>query len=157
MALRRPNRSTLLLSGAFAIGAGLIAFALTDGVTGNQSVKPPANVDRLIPTAGELVLRQSQIGIDLASGFRGELIIDGRQIPTYDLAPSGALCSPVTVQYTGKDAVFDPGLSTVYFTPGPGSTIEKFSPGEHSITARFWKLCEDESTASQFSWTFKVS
>jgi hypothetical protein len=157
VAFRRPDRSILILAGALAVGIALIAFAAADGVTGDKSVKPPANVDRLVPSSGQIVLRQSQIGIDLATGFRGELTIDGRKIPTYDLAPSGALCSPVTIKYSGKDAVYDPGLGTVYFTPGPGSTIEKFSPGEHSITARFWKLCEDESTASQFTWTFKVS
>jgi hypothetical protein len=100
-------------------------------------------------------LRQSQIGVDLATGYRGVLIIDGQTIPTYDLAQND--CSENKAPYTGQDSVFDPGQNTVYFTPRPGSTIERFAPGEHRVVVQFWKLCTDPALAQQASWTFKVS
>lgn len=136
---------------------GLIGYGLVNGATGEKAITKPAGVERFVPNPGDLVLRQGQIGIDLANGYRGSLVIDDQPIPTYDLAPSAATCSPTTKPFTGGDSVFDPAQSTVYFQPGPNSTIEKFAPGLHRVTARFWKLCDDPDTAETVSWTFNVS
>jgi hypothetical protein len=155
--MRRPDRTRILLTAAALISFGLIVWGFRDGVSGDKAVAKPVAIDRLVPNPGDIVLRQSQIGVDLANGYRGELTIDGQDIPTYDLAPSGALCSPATQPFSGRDSIFDPGEGTVYFTPGPTSTIEKFAPGSHRITVRFWKLCDDKATATSFTWSFKVS
>jgi hypothetical protein len=153
----RLNRTRLAYSAAVAMALGLIVWGLNDGISGDRAIAKPLTIDRLVPNPGDIVLRQSQIGADLATGYRGQLVIDGQEIPTYDLVPNAAQCSPVTKGYSGNDTVFDPGEGTLYFTPGPGSTIEKFAPGPHRITVKYWKLCDDSSTALAFAWSFKVS
>jgi hypothetical protein len=157
--LPRIDRTRALFAMVVAIGVGLIVWGLQTGVSGDRAITSakPLAIDRLIPNPGEIVLRQSQIGVDLANGYRGALTIDGQDIPTYDLVASGARCSPNTQSFTGKDSVFDPGEGTLYFQPTPGSTIEKFAPGSHRITVRFWKLCDSPDLATAFTWTFKVS
>jgi hypothetical protein len=151
----RFDRQRLITSGIAALALAFIVFGCRSSVTGAAAVHPPAGVDRFIPAPGELVLRQTQIGADLATGFRGILVIDGQSIPTYDLATND--CSENSQRFSGKDAVFDPGQNTVYYTPGPGSTIERFAPGEHRVSVRFWRLCENPDTAQSANWTFKVA
>lgn len=151
----RLDRQRLITSGIAALALAFIVYGCNSGVTGAAAVHPPAGVERFVPAPGELVLRQTQIGADLATGFRGILVIDGQTVPTYDLAPND--CSENTQRFTGKDAVFDPGQNTVYYTPGPGSTIERFAPGEHRVSVVFWRLCENQDTAKTATWSFKVS
>ena len=38
-----------------------------------------------------------------------------------------------------------------------GAPIKQFDPGQHTITARFWKLDEGEDTAHQYTWTFRAA
>ncbi len=149
------NKRRLVTSMLISASLVFIARGLMTAVTGDQSTSVPAGVDRLVPGPGDLVLRQAQIGIDLSAGYRGELVVDGQIIPTYDLSKND--CAITTTPFLGRDAVFDPGQNTVYFQPSPGATIERFAPGEHQIIARYWKLCEDPVTAKQFAWSFKVT
>ena len=149
------DRSRLTTAAIATVGLAAIVYGVSISRTGDQSVRPPAGVDRFVPQPGDLVLRQAQVGIDLAAGYRGELVIDGQTVPVYDMRTHDCMIN--TIAFAGKDSVFDPGQNTLYFTPSPGATIERFAPGEHRIVARFWKLCEDPSTAQQTSWTFKVS
>jgi hypothetical protein len=140
--LRRLGASALI-AGALA----LIIYGFASAETGDDAVEinDPA-VERVIPSPGSLVLRQSQVGADLASGYRGLLIIDGTEIPSYDVGTANVL-----------DAQFDPALNTVLFLPREGATISEFAPGDHNITVLYWRLDETRDQARQFSWTFKVS
>lgn len=149
------QRSRLMTALASAAGVMAIGYGVVSARTGPADIRPPLGVDRFIPRPGDLMLRQAQVGIDLSTGYRGELIIDGQNIPTYDLAPND--CSPTSQAFAGRDAVYDPGQNTLYFTPGPGSTIERFAPGDHRIVARYWRVCESPDTAQEVNWTFKVS
>jgi hypothetical protein len=151
----RMDRQRLITSAIAAVALTFIVAGVATAVTGTAAQHPPVGVDRFIPAPGELVLRQTQIGVDLAAGYRGDLIVDGQSIPTYDLTPNE--CSLNTQKFTGHDAVFDPGQNTVYFTPSPGATIERFAPGEHRISVRYWRLCENPDTALATSWSFKVT
>ena len=54
-------------------------------------------------------------------------------------------------------AQFDPAQNTVLFTPREGAAIEAFAPGEHTVTAVFWKLDQSRDSARSFTWHFKVS
>jgi hypothetical protein len=152
----RMDRQRLITAAMVAAALTFIVAGVSSAVTGTASQHPPAGVDRFVPAPGELVLRQTQVGADLASGYRGNLIIDGQSIPTYDLGDPGP-CATNTAKFTGIDSVFDGGSNTVYFTPRTGSTIERFAPGEHRITVEFWKICESQETAQRATWTFKVS
>ena len=102
----------------------------------------------MFPQHGDLVLRQSQVGVDLAPGYRGVLIIDGQELPTTDLVA----VDPATGAQPALalDAQFDPAQNTVLFTPREGATIESSTPGEHhGATAVYWKLDEAETLAAQ--------
>ncbi len=147
--LRRLGAS-LLIAGALA----LIIYGFASAETGNEAVEinDPA-VERVVPSPGALVLRQSQVGADLAPGYRGVLIIDGNELPTDDMQPAGAASSagPIT------GAQFDPALNTVLYLPREGAVLPEFAPGEHHITVVYWKMDETRDQARQFDWTFKVS
>jgi hypothetical protein len=149
------DRQRLITAAMVAVALTFIVAGVSTAITGTASQRPPAGVDRFVPAPGELVLRQTQVGADLGAGYRGNLIIDGQAIPTYDLGD--APCPTNTEKSKGIDSVFDGGSNTVYFTPRQGATIERFAPGEHRITVQFWKICESPETAKFANWTFKVS
>jgi hypothetical protein len=138
-----------------AAALALIVYGFASAQTGDQAVEitDPA-IERVLPLPGALVLRQSQIGADLAAGYRGVLIIDGQEIPTQDAQAPGVANNDVAVNY---DAVFDLAQNTVLFLPRQGATIEQFAPGDHQATVVYWKIDETRDQAKTFSWTFKVS
>jgi hypothetical protein len=143
--------ASLLIAGALA----LIIYGFASAQTGDDAVEihDPA-IERVVPSPGSLVLRQSQVGIDLAPGYRGVLIIDGNELPTDDAqAPGAATSSPSS----NLGAVFDLGLNTVLYLPREGAILPDFAPGDHRITAVYWKLDETRDQARTFSWPFKVS
>jgi hypothetical protein len=142
----------VIVAGALA----LIVYGFASAQTGDSAVEitDPA-IERVLPMPGALVLRQSQVGADLASGYRGVLIIDGQEIPTTDAqAPGGPSNGDPT---TNIDAVFDLSQNTVLFVPRQGATIEQFTPGSHQITVVYWKLDETRADAKTFTWNFNVS
>jgi hypothetical protein len=142
--LRRLGAS-VFIAGALA----LIVYGFASAQTGDQAVEiSDKAIERVIPSPGSLVLRQSQVGADLAPGYRGLLIIDGNEIPTYDVGGSNS---------SAFDAQFDPAQNTVLFLPREGATVSQFAPGEHHITVVYWKIIETRDQATTFSWTFSVS
>jgi hypothetical protein len=147
--LRRLGASALI-AGALA----LIVYGFASAQTGDQAVEinDPA-IERVIPAPGSLVLRQSQVGADLAPGYRGVLVIDGNELPTDDVTAPGAPTS--TGPITG--AQFDPAQNTVLYLPREGAVLPQFAPGEHHITVVYWKETETRDQAQQFDWTFNVS
>ena len=148
-----PRRliASVVVAGALA----LIVYGFASAQTGDSAVEisDPA-IERVIPMPGALVLRQSQVGADLAAGYRGVLIIDGQEIPTKDAQAPGQANSDASVNL---DAVFDLAQNTVLFLPRQGATIEQFAPGDHQVTVVYWKLTETRDDAKTFTWSFKVS
>jgi hypothetical protein len=153
MPKRRLDWRRIVLSLVVVAALGMIAFGFALAETGDQNRRiDDAAVERAIPSPGSLVLRQSTVGVDLAPGYRGVLVIDGQEIPTYDLVGGEESATGAVF-----DAQFDPAQNTVYFTPREGSTIEKFAPGEHRVTAVFWKIGETRNNARSVTWSFKVA
>jgi len=148
--VRRLGVSVLI-----AAALALIIYGVASAETGDDAVEitDPA-IERVLPMPNALVLRQSQVGADLAPGYRGVLIIDGQEIPTQDAQAPGAANSDATVNY---DAVFDLAQNTVLFLPREGATIEQFAPGDHQTTVVYWKIDETRDQAKTFAWKFKVS
>jgi hypothetical protein len=157
----KGRRFSLLNAGMILITAaalGLIVVGFASATTGDKSttINDPA-VERVIPHPGDLVLRQSEVGIDLAPGFRGVLIIDGQEIPVYDVNGNDKV-QPGTVLGRIIDGRYDPGQNTVLFQPQEGATIQAFSPGRHKITAEYWRDgVETRDQAHQVTWFFSVS
>jgi hypothetical protein len=157
MARRRLDPHKLVLSLGFAIGLVLVIFAFTSARTGDDTphIDNPA-IQALIPNPGDLVLRQSQVGIDLAPGYTGQLVIDSQALPTQTVVaaqpPPGQTVAPIL------NVRFDPGDNTLLYQPQDvqGAPIREFAAGKHTITARFWKLDEGEGAAQQYTWSFQV-
>ena len=142
----------LLLSLIVALAIVGVWFGLTRARTGESGLgtADPA-IENVSPRPDELVLRQTQVVVDLAPGYRGELFIDDQQVPVVDGVNdgSGAVAGAV-------DAVFDPALNTITFTPTVGGTIEEFEPTTHRVITRFWRIDESPDEARSYAWSFRV-
>lgn len=151
---RTIDRRRFALSLLVAAALVMIIYGFASATTGDSAVKiTDAAVEGVFPEPGAIVLRQSEIRLDLVTGYRGVLIVDGQEIPTYDLvATDGSESTDPTF-----DAVFDAALNTVSFTPKVGATIEALSPDRHTVTAVFWKIDEGRDAARSVTWSFKVS
>jgi hypothetical protein len=137
--LQRLDPRRLGLAALVALALTIIGYGLTKAKTGddNAQLTDPA-LEQQVPAPGSLVLRQSQVGVDLAPDYTGYLVIDGKQIP--------------------EDQYYrEPALNQVFFTPTEGSEIDEFDPGLHTITAVFWKITEGEQAARTATWRFNVS
>jgi hypothetical protein len=154
MARAGIDKTRIVISALIVIALGMIIYGFASAQTGDKAVRiTDAAIESVYPQPGDIVLRQSEIRIDLAQGYRGVLIVDGQEIPTYDLQSSDT-GSPTPPRF---DAIYDPALNTVSFTPKVGATKENLSPGRHTVTAVYWKLDESRDRARSFTWAFNVS
>ena len=128
---------------AVLIGAlVLLVVAFRLAVTGqdNTSESLPDFVDRLIPTSGAEVLRQSSVGIDVANGYDGYLVING-----------------VTIATAQDGLVKELGTGLIQFTPGPGRPIESLDADRNCVVAMVWKASEGQGSAKPVSWCFTAT
>jgi hypothetical protein len=121
-----------------ALGAFVYAFSLGRGTT--DEIATTGSVEQLVPPQGAQVLRQSEIGIDLAPEWTGVLQINGIEIPEDQLRRV-------------------PAQNQVFFTPGPGREIEELPPGQVDVVALIWRPVAGESRddADTVRWTFSVA
>ena len=134
MRWQRIGISALIAVAVIAIVAGFMQAQTGD----DQATLVDPGIEVLVPKPGELVLRQSQVGVDLAPGYEGTLDIDSTPVPDDQL--------------TTNDA-----LNQVFFQPGPGKEFEQFAPGRHCVTAHFFQTLAGPDTAHTYSWCFNVS
>lgn len=99
----------------------------------------PDVVERLIPRSGAEVIRQAELGIDLAPGYAGTLVLNGTEIPTVDLR-------------------LVPEQNQVFFTPAEGKAVERLEPGPNCVTAIVWESAvgRDPATDLSFQWCFQA-
>lgn len=123
--------------------AGVGMFWLAGHVGKSGEVEPSladAAVQSLSPSDGSPnVLRQSEIGIDLAEGWVAQLSINGRPIPDDELRINAP-------------------LNQFFFTPGPGKEIETLNAGTVIVVASIWKPVDGETRADarQVIWRFRT-
>ncbi|MEZ5218986.1 MAG: hypothetical protein R2715_20955 [Ilumatobacteraceae bacterium] len=154
---RRPiDRKLLLASVGLAIGVALIVFAFTSSVTGNEAQGLPDAIENIAPQRDDEVLRQSQVLADLAAGYSGRLIIDGKELEvvevqaTPDVRPGEDVGSDILVTR------FDTGTRILTYQPREGAPIASFATGVHQVTVIYWPIAEPERTRS-FTWQFRVT
>jgi hypothetical protein len=101
-----------------------------------------AAVERLIPASDTpSAIRQSEIGIDLATGWEADLVINGVSIPE------------------DEERRNEP-LNEVFFTPGKGKVIEALAPGLVQVTAIIWRPIDGQTRDSgsrPVTWSFHVA
>jgi predicted RNA-binding Zn-ribbon protein involved in translation (DUF1610 family) len=125
----------VLVVGAFAaLYAGVRA---TD--TGQDDPVSPDVVEHLVPGEGDEVIRQAELGIDLAPGYEGALVVNGLEIPTDELR-------------------LVPEQNQVFFTPGEGKAVEELHAGPNCVEAVVWRSSQGRGTANDKSipWCFEA-
>ena len=146
-----PQRRTRLSDGHFRllIVAMVVAacVALYAGVraTDTGETDPitvsgrPDVVERLVPGAGDEVIRQAELGIDLAPGYEGALLLNGLEIPTEELR-------------------LVPEQNQVFFTPAEGKVVARLNAGPNCAEAIVWKASAGRGTADDqsFRWCFEA-
>lgn len=133
--VRRVITAALLLA---ALVGFVYAFTLGRGTT---DIVPTGDaVERLVPPQGSQVLRQSEIGIDLAPEWTGVLQVNGLEIPEDQLRRV-------------------PAQNQVFFTPGPGQEIEELPAGQVNVVALIWRPVAGETRedADTVRWSFSVA
>ncbi|MFP5256451.1 MAG: hypothetical protein ACLGI8_11455 [Acidimicrobiia bacterium] len=127
-----------LLGAATALVVGVLA-TQTDGddpvVVGGRADA----VEHVYPRDGAEVLRQVEIGIDLAPGYEGRLVVNGEEIPESDLR-------------------LVPEQNQVFFLPGPGKVLETLPPGTTCVAAVVWRSSEGRGVGDlSVQWCFDVT
>jgi hypothetical protein len=136
-------RYKVAVAAAVAVAAGALYLAVSRTSTDpdepvNVSARPDV-VERLIPFNGAEILRQQELGIDLAPGYEGTLVINGTEIPA-------------------EEQRLVPEQNQVYFTPGDGKVIEELPGGTTCVVAIAWKSSNGRGPADeQFRWCFEVT
>ncbi len=144
---RRAIYGALLL-----LGFGLMtAVAIrNDGATTDVSVTQSDAIEALIPARNDEVLRQSDVGADLATGYRGRLSINGVDIPDNYLrrGPDNALNEVITRPGDrGRDADGQAILPPVF---------ERLDPDTNCAEITFWEIERPEDTET-VRWCFQAT
>ena len=133
--LRRAVITVVVVGALVLLGVG---FSLTRSDKPRPVPVQGGAVERLIPESGDLDLRQARIGVDLAATYEGALQVDGTEIPDDELQRI-------------------PGLNQIFFTPGPGKVITRYSTGEVNIVVEFWEIARGRGHARKASWAVFVT
>jgi ABC-type phosphate transport system substrate-binding protein len=136
MTVRRGVLALLLFAAVAAFYA-----AGHNGKSGDvePTVTDSAVEDRIPADGSPNVLRQAEIGIDLASGWVASLAINGLTIPDDQLRVNAP-------------------LDQFFFTPGSGKAIERLNAGTVVVVASIWKPVDGETRedARQVIWQFRT-
>lgn len=155
--LRRPQLSLLVASLVIAICVVAIGVGISIAVTGVDRQGLPDTIEEISPLrAASQVPSQTQIFVDLQSGFTGVLIIDGLELETINLDDVNKDAKPGQEVTLPPTTIFEPGNATLTFDPSPESTISEFSQGEHIVKVIFWKQIEGRGRARSYTWSFTV-
>jgi hypothetical protein len=133
-------RHRLLIAVLVAGAAVALFFGVRATDTGDDEPGSPSKVvERFIPGEGDEVIRQAELGIDLAPGYEGALIINGVEIPTGELR-------------------LVPEQNQVFFTPGEGKAVDRLRAGPNCVEAEAWKSADGRGTANDrsFTWCFEA-
>lgn len=134
---RRAVITVVLL--AAVVGLFLTGRAAVTGPS-DSSNSLPDSVDRLIPDSGDEVLRQAQVGIDVAEGYDAWLQVNG-----------------VEIRDASDGLVKDLGTGLILFQPGPGRPVEELNPLQNCVVAFVFDPVEGESAAQPVSWCFEAT
>jgi len=156
--LLKLDKGVVIACLVVAIGIAFVARGLLISVTGDDRANLPVAVESVNPVPeAEQTLSQTNVFVDLITGYTGELTINGITIDTRSLDDLAA-ANPQPGQQVQLPPVtiFEPGNSTLTFTPTAGAPIESFDEGLHTVKLSYWPLTEGRRAARTFTWTFTV-
>lgn len=128
-----------------AVATAAIALFLGVRHTKTENASPvivngrPDVVEHLIPAQDAEILQQAEIGIDLATGYEGLLVLDGTTIPRDELR-------------------IVPEQNQVFFAPGPGRIFTALPAGPNCAVAIVWQSARGRGPEDlSFRWCFDVT
>jgi hypothetical protein len=130
-----------LLLGVLLAGA-VVALVAAVRATDTEDASSPTSdvVERFVPKAGDEVLRQAELGADLAPGYEGTILLNGVEIPEDEQRRV-------------------PEQNQVFFTPGEGKVVERLHAGRNCAVVLAWKTADGRGTArdKSFTWCFEAT
>lgn len=109
--------------------------------SGNSTTHQQEGVEGVYPSEGAQVLQQERVGVDLVSGWNGELTIDDQTIPEAELTRSSPRQSADRLE----------------FAPGPDKVMSELPSGRVCARARVWqRSAGPEGGSSTIDWCFTV-
>jgi hypothetical protein len=135
----------VIITATLALVVVLAIYVNNNSVTGDDetSLSKPSYVERLIPDSGSDVPVQSQVGLDLATGYDAYLDINGVEIRNTVTNPTAdGLQKTLTV-------------GRIVYVPMPGHRIEKLQSGLNCVTALIWRQEDGQASAKPLRWCFK--
>lgn len=155
---RRIDTSLAIVIAFLGIGSFFLVRGVLVGITGDDRTDLPTFVESVEPVPEAVqVLNQSNVFVDLATGYTGVLVIDGVELETRDVDELGRVdVEPGQQIDLPPVTIFEPGNSTLTFTPTAGAPISQFVDGDHTVEVVYWRLDEGRQRARSFTWTFTV-
>jgi hypothetical protein len=156
---RRPDVKLALASLAIAFGLVLIGYGLVRSVTGDEVTNLPSAIETISPVPDAVqVPAQTEILVDLAASYTGQLTIDGAALETVDISTltNEGVEPGAQIDVPPGRVVFDPGNATLRFTPAEGTAIERFGEGNHTVRVTYWPIELGRAHAKDYTWTFHV-
>jgi hypothetical protein len=123
------------------LAIGAIVYAAQLAQTGDDVDEPVlsgADVEALIPPRNSEILAQEPLGIDLAPGYTGVLIVNGIEIPEDQLIRRN-------------------GLDEILYRPSGDDAAVEYVAGENCVVALVWPVEESRLEARTVSWCFNVT
>ena len=155
---RRIDKTLLIVSQFVGFGLALMVRGLLVGTTGEERSNLPELIEQVDPVSESVqVLSQSNVFVDLASGYTGVLVIDGIEIETVNLRDLDNIAlEPGRQVDLPSVTIYEPGNSTLTFAPGRDAVISEFSDGEHRAKVIYWRVEDGRQRARSYAWTFNV-
>lgn len=143
----------IVIALVFLAAVAFLLWATHRGVSGIDGPASDRAVVSQVPGPGDRVLRQTEVGAELLPGYDGRLTVNGVVIPEEQMQDAVDPNSLTAKQF----GVRPNNRNRVFFLPGPGKVIDKFSGREVSITVRFWKESEGQARGRAVTWQFSIT
>mgnify|MGYP001375386034 CR=1 FL=1 len=122
---------------AFGIGVLVIAALIADGDNSDIVLTSNPGIIELIPSRGDEVIAQTNVGVIFSSTWEGEIIsIGDTQVPL-------------------DQQKVEPALNSVIFRPEAGKVIERLPAGDICASVVYWEV-QTPSRRSSMNWCFRV-
>lgn len=149
----------LVIVAILGVAALLIWMAAQAGGGTQTGIDTEQAIVAYSPNPGGRVLRQSEVGVELETGYDGRLEIDGVAIPEEQMVGAIDPNSPEFQRLPEDLQKQGPRPNTkhiVKFRPGPGKAVAEFDTGAVDITVRYWPIREGQAAARTVTYTINV-
>jgi hypothetical protein len=119
----------------------LLAIAVVGVVVAfSGSRRPPPErtgvIVQVMPPPGDLDLRQVTVGVTLAAGYTGDLVVDGSPVPDDEVHR-------------------EPALYQITLQPRPGGQFN-LGPGRHCASVLYWPIANTTDKRPSAPWCFNL-